>query len=201
MAITDPTAMTITELLDAYTDPWFITSQKQAMRAELLRRLSAGNPQSEQASDIACRCCGRRATRRIGSALATCYFCEDHCRAPGPVDTNWYHGTIAPKPEDDSERCEREWKVWSKRNDIPETADAARYAWSAAWETALEPERNDERVEEIKCTKCGQLVLLSQRLLIEWPAEVKCVQDSAMCDGAVRLVPYCEEHDPRKGSR
>lgn len=64
-----------------------------------------------------------------------------------------------------------------------------------------EPERSDERVEEIKCTKCGQLVLLSQRLLIEWPAEVKCAQDSAPCDGEVRLIPYCERHDPRNGSR
>lgn len=45
-------------------------------------------------SDLACKCCGKPATNFLRTPLATCDFCAAHCRAPGPVDTNWYHATI-----------------------------------------------------------------------------------------------------------
>lgn len=43
-----------------------------------------------------CRCCGAVAKHHLSSDLATCDFCTDRCRAPGPIDRNWYHGTIPP---------------------------------------------------------------------------------------------------------
>lgn len=41
-----------------------------------------------------CGCCGARATYLLGSNLASCSFCVDRCRPPGPIDRNWYHNTI-----------------------------------------------------------------------------------------------------------
>lgn len=43
-----------------------------------------------------CGCCGKRATECLASEiLACCTYCSTHCRAPGAVDKNWYHGTIS----------------------------------------------------------------------------------------------------------
>lgn len=56
-----------------------------------------------------CGCCGAVATCYTGSYLACCAFCGDHCRAPGPVDPNWYHDVIEPDPaEPKAERTDRE---------------------------------------------------------------------------------------------
>lgn len=50
-----------------------------------------------------CRCCNQPATLSFGTYLACCDYCAEHCRAPGPIDTNWYHDVIDP-----DEACELE---------------------------------------------------------------------------------------------
>ena len=88
-------------------DPESALVDMRPKACELVHRLSAGNPQAEKVQiSEECRCCGEAAARYMGSPYATCDYCADHCRAPGPVDKNWYHGVITePERSDGRIRC------------------------------------------------------------------------------------------------
>ena len=84
-----------------------------------------------------CRCCCKPATRRVGSDLATCDDCDDNCRAPGPIDKNWYHFSIS-RPAEPSEGPR--WRAMESYS-ADELHDPEFLSW---WNSDGLPDGNDE---------------------------------------------------------
>lgn len=75
---------------------WVIggAAEVRALIADLQAVLAQMEPGDDDGDAVPCGCCGEPATLLRDTPLACCNFCSERCRAPGPIDTNWYHGTI-----------------------------------------------------------------------------------------------------------
>jgi hypothetical protein len=204
------------ELVDRHehATQWANTAYRAALRVELLRRLSAGNPQAEKVADLEQKVCDFQAAAMIdvggqgGPCLVEPRHVEAHitalrARIAELEQANGFDGSAGPEPERSDGRSGGEWCSVSSGTEakMADWRDLSNEQLVSAHGAAGDPEGHytaadleDLGAELLRRLSAGNPQ--AEKVQISEAVVIRCAlsESHGDCGGLVTLVPLCEEH-------